>query len=454
MVDVVLVNVPHSFIGTLYGKSDEIFFYPPLGILYLASSLREHGYDVAVLDAPTMQLTMEDLTWRILQYDPKIIGLSATTPQAKSTVQLANALSQHGYNGKTVLGGSHATLDQRFMAKYPYFDVLFQGEAEVTFPNIIEHIKSGSLDGTVIKGESPKNLDSLPFPARDLTDLKSYFVPIYSEKFTAILASRGCPYRCSFCCRPCVPRTMRFRSPENIRDEIRECREQFNLKYFQFVDDIFGLNRKATFELLELLKSLDIQFGFQTRVELLRDEAYVETLRNAGCREISLGIESGDEQIRKINGKPFSDETIQQTIDLCHKYDIEVNSFYIIGLIGETETTVATSICHPKAMKTDYIEFHIIVPYPQTEIFQHALNEQALTADIWDKHISGDLAEQPIYIPKALTRDFMVQAQREAYRNFYFNPHYVMKRLLKDFSSPNKLRQDFRTAITLAKNFL
>ena len=460
MTDILLVNVPHSFLGThksepaVTSQEGELFSYPPLGILYLASVLRTRHYSVTVIDAPSKLFSIYDLTYLVDSYDPSILGLSVTTPQVRSAVQLGRAVKEQRPQTKIVLGGSHATLDPDFMIKYPYFDVQFQGEGEVTFPHIVSDIEAGKFDGQLIKGEEVKDLDSLPFPSRDLIDTNAYFVPIYGERFTSMLSSRGCPYQCSFCSRPCVPKSIRFRSPQNIFSEMRECKEQYSIRHFQFVDDIFGVDRRRTLDLLNLIKHLDIQFGFQTRVELMQDENYVWALAEAGCKEISLGIESGDEQIRRINGKYFSDEALRRTVKLCHQHNIEINGFYIIGLIGDNKDTIAKTVRHPSMIGVDYVEFQVIVPYPGTQVFEEGIRETALNGEVWDRFASGELEEQPVYIPKTLTRDYMLQAQKHAYRIFYFNPHYVLKRFSRDITSVKKLRQDAKTAIVLAKSFL
>ena len=460
MVDVCLVNVPHSFMSTHKSevtttdlKTGEVFFYPPLGLLYLASSLREAGFSVTVLDAPTLKVTLQKLTTQILACDPKIVALSATTPQARSAVQLAKSIKQQSATTKVDIGGPHATLDSEFIQKFPYFDLQFQGEGEISFPEVVKHQLRGNYSRRTISGVNSQNLDDLSFPARDLIDLAQYFIPTVGTRFTSLISSRGCPYACSFCSRPCMPKGIRFRSPSNIYDEITEVIGTFGIEHFQFVDDLFGVNKKLTLKLLEMICHLGITFGFQSRVALLQDDDYVRAFAEAGCRTLSLGVESGDENVRKLNGKPFTEEQLRRAISLCHKHGIKVNSFYVAPLIGDTTETLKTTAIHAISTGTDYVEWHLLIPFPKTEIFDLAVEHGVLEPDVWDNYVSGELENQPTYVPSTLTREFIVSLQREAYKRFFFRPSYIVKRFIQDFTSLTKLRRDANVAFVLAKNF-
>ena len=227
----------------------------------------------------------------------------------------------------------------------------------------------------------------------------------------------------------------------------------FGIEHFQFVDDLFGVNKKLTIELLEMISRLGITFGFQSRVALLQDDNYVRAFAEAGCKTLSLGVESGDENVRKLNGKPFTEEQLRRAINLCHKHGIKVNSFYVAPLIGDTAETLMKTATHPISTGTDYVEWHILIPFPKTEIFNLAVEQGVLETDVWDHYISGELENQPTYVPPIITREFIMSLQREAYKRFFFRSSYIVKRFIQDFTSLTKLKRDANVAFVLAKNF-
>jgi len=250
-----------------------------------------------------------------------------------------------------------------------------------------------------------------------------------------------------------MPRGIRFRSPANVYNEITEVINMFGIEHFQFVDDLFGVNKKLTIELLEMISRLGITFGFQSRVALLQDDNYVRAFAEAGCKTLSLGVESGDENVRKLNGKPFTEEQLRRAINLCHKHGIKVNSFYVAPLIGDTAETLMKTATHPISTGTDYVEWHILIPFPKTEIFNLAVEQGVLETDVWDHYISGELENQPTYVPPIITREFIMSLQREAYKRFFFRSSYIVKRFIQDFTSLTKLKRDANVAFVLAKNF-
>lgn len=468
MVDLLLINASHSFLETHTAKKSrgrEFFRYPPLGMLYVAAACEQQDIEVVCIDAPAEGLDVVECAERVIGYEPKIVGISATTPQARSAVQLAHELRiAYGHKISIGFGGTHARLDQQFTDKYRDFDWILSTSAplgaaygEITVPKIIKKILNGiHVYGLVEAEQLDRNLDAIQYPARHLLDTNLYHMPAYTGKFTPLISARGCSFACSFCSIPSLSRIIRYRSAPNVRLEIEQCKRVFGIKNFQLVDDTFLLNREHSLAVIEAFKSNDVKWGFQTRVKLAHTlgEEIIKRCADAGVQEISLGIESSVESVRFRNGKDFTDQELRDVVDWCDWYGIDVAFFMMIGLIGDTKETLKKNVRYPvEVVQPSYLESHLCVPYVGTEIFDIGVREELFSSDIWDRWIRGEVDEQPIYVPPGLTLEQMQESQREAYRQFYFRPNYILRRAKRDIMSWSALTRDYRAATTLFSEF-
>jgi len=455
---VILVNPPHSFIEThrgreKQGKTKEILSYPPLGVLYLASALETDGIKVKVIDAPAHGFRLQETVHEIEKGKPVFVGISATTPQTYAAVQLAKTLRERYRDDLVIgLGGAHVSADPDFINRFPYFDFAIKGEGEITLAKIVRMILNGERLRGVYHGQAPSNLDEVPPPARHLVNNNLYFIPIHEKRFTSIIASRGCPYDCLYCSRPVIGRNVRFRSPRNVVAEMIECIDKFRIQWFQFVDDTMTLNRSHIIRLCDeiLNRKLDIEWGCQTRVDLV-DAQILSAMRKAGCREISFGIESGSERVRRVLRKNFKDESVFKAFKFCRKIGIETTAFFMLGLPTETRDDLYRTIEFTRMIQADYIEVHITTPFPGSDLFTNAIKEGRVPINVWDKYAEGKTENLPLYVPPTLIGEDLSKEQKRVYRMFYFRPHYILRRFFLDMSSVKKLKQDVKTAIVLMR---
>ncbi len=450
-----LINPPHSFMEAHRGgrKSPKaLLSYPPLGLLYLASVLEKENIKVKVIDSPADGSNVEDIIHVIENEKPSIVGMTATTPQTQSAVHLAKALRTKFENTVHVgLGGAHISADPDFITRFPYFDFGLTGEGETTFLEIVKKILGGEQVKGVYHGEPSSNLDSVPFPARHLINSDLYFMPINAKKFTSIITSRGCPYDCLYCSRPVIGKNVRYRSPENVVTEMEECIQKFGTEWFQFVDDSSTLNKNHMLQICKELtdRRLNVKWGCQTRIDLV-DETLLKIMHEAGCREISFGVESGSNRIRTILRKRFGDESVFKAFKLCRKIGIETTAFLLLGLPTETRDELYETVNFGKKIDADYVEVHVSTPFPGSDLFNLAVKEDVIPADIWDIYVEGKLGSTlPLYIPSSLTREEVQEAQKQAYKKFYFRASYIFRRLSQDIHSLQKLKRDLAVARSL-----
>jgi anaerobic magnesium-protoporphyrin IX monomethyl ester cyclase len=440
---VVLINPPHSFAATHRGdkKRKEILAYPPLGLLYLATVLAKNNIDVRVIDSPTKGLNILEVISIVESEHPQVVGITSTTPQTRIAVQLAKALKQRLPQTPLGLGGAHISADPSFIERFPYFDFGVIGEGEITFLSLVKHIIEGNKVRGIYQGEIPTNLDDIPIPSRYLLNGGRYFMPIHSKKFTSILTSRGCPYDCLYCSRPVVGKHVRYRSAENVIQEIKQCIDRHEIEWFQFVDDTMTLNRENTVNICRELidKQLNISWGCQTRVDLV-DLELLKLMYKAGCREISFGVETGSERVRKMIHKNFSDETVKKAFQWCRDTGVDTTAFFIIGLPTETEEEREQTIKMSQKLPASYAEFHVTTPFPGSDLLPFA------PQGIWDRYVKDNSLALPILGPSTI-----LYTQKRAYRKFYLRPLYILQRLQRSLRSPRRLLKEIKVGVTILK---
>jgi|TARA_B100000315_G_scaffold260896_1_gene326970 radical SAM superfamily enzyme YgiQ (UPF0313 family) len=452
MSDVILVYPPYSFDEEKQRFLAKFSASPPLGILYLASALEKNAVKVKIIDAMAAQLKLEDVVKLIEKEGAQVVGISATTPQTRGAVQLAEALKRILGNSIIIgLGGPHVTTDPDFIHRFPYFDFGFIGEGELTFPSLVEKMLNESFPWkrpAIFRGEHMSNLDDIPLPARHLLEKDIYGEA--DEQFAPIMSSRGCPYDCVFCSKPVAGRSVRYRSPENVVDEI----ESVDVGYIVFADDTFTLNKKITLKLCREIidRKLDVGWQCETRANLV-DEDLLKVMKRAGCKKIEFGIESGNERVRtNIVHKNPTNEQIRKTFSLCRKVGIETAAYLMLGFPTETREDMRETVAIGKNLGADYIGVHLTIPMPGSELCSLAKQDGRISEDVWDRYAKGEIEEQPIYVPEDLTLDEMKKAQKNAYRQFYFQRRFILKRLAQDICSIRRLKHDIAVALSLLKH--
>lgn len=231
-----------------------------------------------------------------------------------------------------------------------------------------------------------KNLDNLPFPAYELIDMDYYtrpnirsIRPIFLSQFS-VFSGRGCPYNCRFCCNSTIwKRTVRFRNYKNVVDEIEYLIKKYSIDGVYILDDTFSLKSKRVLSFCSELKrrKLDIIWGCETRVDIITEEL-VKAMKEAGCIQIDLGVESGSQKILNNLNKGITVKQIKEAFKLCQKYKIRTYANVMFNTIDETEDDVKKTLDLCKEIKADVYGFAIMTPYPGTDIYN---NIKPLTVD-------------------------------------------------------------------------
>ncbi|MDD5618286.1 MAG: radical SAM protein [Candidatus Omnitrophica bacterium] len=427
---------------------------PNLGLLYLASSLIKEGFDVKYVDISDNSLTLEEIKDFIDKEGIDIVGITAMTQNIRGAVQLARFLKENNCKAKIILGGPHFSADTTLLERFPYFDIGIAGESEITLVKIVKDLFNGKEVKGAFKGETPLNLDSLPPPARHLVDYSVYFKR--GSWASAIFATRGCPYHCNFCSIPAIDKRVRFRSPQLIVEEIKECVKLTGKKAIIFCDDALTIDKKFVYSLCEHILKLPfhIKWEAQSRINYV-DKPLLKMMKKAGCQKLLFGIESGNERIRnKVIGKGVTDKQIIEATKLCWEAGIEPDHYLMIGHPTETMREILDTVNCPLKFNPNIIGVFITMPLPGSPLFESAIEENVIDKDVIDKFITGKYGEGyeghwPYYIPKGLTISDLANAKKLTNRKFYLRLSYILKRALRDSRSLVKIKRDISEGLSL-----
>lgn len=447
---------------------------PPLGLLYVAAYLEKNaGCRVEVIDAQAEGLVYDDnFKKRIPRGDDLIVGITAMTftlPDVLRTVSLLREVEKEaGTNIKIVLGGVHPTIYPQETLRLPGIDYVVAGEGEVSFFELCGRL-AGKEEPLGVKGvlfkknsaivdngprEFIEDINSLPFPARRLTDIKRYNSILSRGKkiVTTMFTSRGCPFKCSFCDRPQLGKRFRARSPKNVVREMRECAGMGIQEIFIY-DDTFTVDRRRVTEICDeiIASGLKLDWDIRTRVDTV-DGVMLKALKEAGCRRIHFGVEAGTEKILKVLNKDISKERVEDVFRQCRELHIQTLAYFMIGSPSETRQDIDETVNFALRLNPDYLHATIFTPYPGTAVYNEALKTGAIKNDYW-RAFARDPKEgfTTPYWQESLSRDELLNTLEDFYRRFYGRPSYMLANLFK-IRSAGELKRKMRAASKILRH--
>ena len=424
---------------------------PLLGLAYLASCLEKVGHNVKIIDSLAMRYTLKDVEKKIKNFDPDVVGISATTQFIYEAYSIARMSKENNPNCMTVLGGPHTTvLSRKTLEECNFIDIIIRGEGERTLLELLEKKKKEDLIG--VRGisfrlndkiiENPdrpfiEDLDSLPFPAYHLLPMQKYvvndtklnidFFHTNKQPFGTITTSRGCPFNCSFCASNILwGRKWRSRSPENIIEELKILRNKYGLRKIFFVDDISTVKTKRIENLCKLIKEegIDISWECPTRANIVTKDLCLK-LKKAGCQTIGFGIESGVQKILDFLNKGITLELAEQAVKTVKNAGLQTDSNFMIGIPGETREMIKQTLAFAKKLDLTYTTFSILTPYPGTKIYEYVKKHNLLLTEDWSKYTSFN----PVIRINGMSSSEIKGFFRKANLTFNFSPMKIIKNI-------------------------
>ncbi len=403
--------------------------YPSLSIAYLSSIAKQEGYITEIISPNIIDGFNEEMFKDYLELDkPDYVAFTLFTTQVFNAYRLIKIAKQCGLT--TIVGGPHVSSlgGEEVGKECPEIDVLFEKESEETFREFLK----GNIKDKIIKMEKFCDINTLPLPDRSAYKEDGWqFDSNHLKKPVHILiSSRGCPFSCNFCYKDTFGRNYRQRDVENVLDECKQI-QQLGGKELYFIDDLFTFNKSWIIEFCQRKIELNIKMPFKClgRVDRL-DEAIIYNLYQAGCHTIAIGVESGNQQIVNWTNKNLKLEDVESCVKLCHKYKINVETYFIIGHRIDTERTIFETIDFARKINSDFPRFFLFSPYPGSQVWNELPIE--MKEKYWLEGIESDLrSTNPVSIctvpPKML-----IELWHFAHDHIYSNPAYL-KNIFREF---------------------
>ena len=448
-MNITLIYPPYSGIyGSFKPAAELVAYYPPLGLTYLVSALsRDHS--VSIIDMEVEGLGVDDVKELLIKHSSAVVGVTSTTPTHHIAEELFKLVKNIDKNIITVSGGPHPTsLPKQTLKETKELDFIVCGEGEKTLPEIVNSLE-GEKDFSKIEGiawrrggkiivnsrrKLIENLDELEFPARNLLNNEKYLWSVPKKgivPITTFMSSRGCPFQCVFCSqRVLFGEVMRYRSVENIIQELCEIKETYGINHIIWLDDTFGINKKRAYEVCDSIikEDLGITWECMTRVDVITKKL-LEKMKASGLVRLSFGVESGNQHILDAAKKGITLDQIRRAYDIATELDLETRMSVILGLPFETRKTVKKTIDFMKSLKAYQAYVNIGTPFPATEYYEMAKNGYGglhLLSDDWSEYRRWGNAVIEV---NDLSRDDLIRLQKRALLDFYLRPKQILYNL-------------------------
>lgn len=390
---------------------------PPLGLIYIASILKMHGYNTRILDLSVEDYSLVEFKRIIKDFSPQVVGISVYTETYSSSVQIAKLIKKVVPNAKIVFGGPHVTFLPEEALSNREVDFVIQNEGENTFVELLEYLKNNHYLLSRIKGLAYKDRDGNIKINEKRSYIKSLdMLPIVNEEMvnkelytysTTIISSRGCPGKCIYCAsRAMSGSKYRTRSAENLFGEIYYKYYKYGIRYFNIFDDTFTANVKRLTRFCDLVRKteLPITWRCDSRADVL-SEKIIDMLKDAGCIALHIGIESGSQEVLNELKKYINLEKAEKMVKYASEKGILPMCSFIIGHHCDTFETIQMTVDLAMKFKKKYgaaVAFSTNTPYPGTYLYEHA-KELGITihTKCWDYY---DIV-QPIISTKNISQD-------------------------------------------------
>jgi hopanoid biosynthesis associated radical SAM protein HpnJ len=435
----------------------ESYWYP-VWLAYPAGMLE----GARLLDAPPHHVSGAETIEIAREYE--FLVLFTSTPGFPGDILLARAIKQANPKIKIAFVGPHVTvLPEKSLRDCPEIDFICRKEFDYS---VVDYAKGKPLaeipgvsflqDGKIVHNpDAPQiqELDALPHVTeiykRDL-DVTRYNVPFLLHPFVSLYTTRGCPAQCTFCLWPQTlsGHPWRKRSTDDVAAEMVKAKQLWpNVKEFFFDDDTFNIQKARTIELCAKLKPLGLTWSCTSRVTT--DFETLKAMKEAGCRLLIVGYESGDQQILKNIKKGATVERARQFTKDCHKLGLVIHGDFIMGLPGETHETINNTIAFAKELDVETIQVSVAHAYPGTELYDFAVKNGFIVGDNKMVDEGGHQLAQIQY--PGLPADDIMSAVHRFYDEYYFRPKAVFRILRKAAFDSNDRKRLYKDAKSFLK---
>ena len=380
----ILINPSNRTIN----KTDNLYtnesLTPSLGLAMIAAYCRGSGFKAKIIDLRLAHWSADALLETIAEQEPLFVGITAFTNEIVQAAKIAEIIKDRYSDLLIVVGGPHPSiLPEVTLKEFKGFDVAVVGEGEETTLEIAKTLTNGSkndllnIPGIALRMDTGEvrltqlrstleDINQLPFPGWEFFELSFY------NRLFVMATSRGCPFSCYFCSPQYLGKEVRVRDPIKVVDEIEYLVHNFKAENIQFSDATLSLIGDQTFvmcdEIIRRRLHQKIQWECETRADSLNLKL-LKKMKEAGCRWIALGAETGNEKIlQQVVKKGETKGQIKEAVNLARQAGIKVRCFFILGHHNETEETIRETIGFALTLNPNAISFGLMVPNPGSEV--------------------------------------------------------------------------------------
>jgi anaerobic magnesium-protoporphyrin IX monomethyl ester cyclase len=417
---------------------------PPLGLSFVAASLEKADFKVQMLDNYHIRKTHEQIQEEVRRLKPEIVGITCGSVTYRPCIETAKAVKEVLPSCKIVVGGWQPSYMPESLLKHKEIDYLVRGEGEEAVVALASKISEGEdrqviakipgvalMDNGKMVMTPPKvieDVDQIPFPARHLLQMDIYdrAAPYFDAKpMDTMNVVRGCPYNCAYCeTKKLWGSKVRAFSPSRVVAEIKDLTQNYGTKGIYFVGDNFTINKKRTSDLCNLMKreNLDIEWVCDARVDQVSRELLRE-MKDAGCRTIWFGVESGSPRILEKLNKKITKEQISHAFKLCKEEGIQIACSFMLGIPGETIEDMEASFKFARKLDPDWCQFNVFVAVPGSALYREVIEK-----GLYDR------TEDFVTYVKTDEFDYekAVKIQQRFHSTFNRSPKRILRKIRKD----------------------
>lgn len=435
--------------------------WAPLSLATIGAVLKEEGFTIRIKDCTKGEIDIKGLQNIIKEFKPELVIINTATPSINNDLSSASSIKEADASTKTAYFGIHVTaLQMQCLKEYPCVDFIIRGEPEYTARDLAIAIRDGipyenidgiswQKDGSIFRNkprEFIKDLDHLPYPAWEELNLKLYTMPITGEIFLLVMASRGCPYPCTFCAASTMyGKKQRYRSAKRIVDEMVYIKKRFNISSFLFWAEGFISDKNHVYEVCnEIIKrGHRFKWAANSRVDTV-DLPLLKRMREAGCWMIGYGIESGNQDILDAVKKGNTLSQIEEAIKLTKQSGIKITAHVIIGIPGETKKHIFQTSTFVNKLDVDFLQLYCCIPFPGSPLYERAKKNGWINTGNWEMFEQNFCVLDTPYI----SAQEVMRLRKKIFKSFYLTPRRILK-ITKDIKS----LRDLKNFMVMVKNF-
>ncbi|MBU1289748.1 B12-binding domain-containing radical SAM protein [Patescibacteria group bacterium] len=446
--------------------------YYPFWLAYTAGVLDKEGFDLTIIDAPAENYNLSHVLEKTIKFQPQLIVIDTSTPSIFNDIKVAERLKKLLPNAFIVLVGTHpSAVPEETLGFSNKIDAVAKGEYDYTIRDLAYCLKNKDglekVDGLIFRKNSQiiinqpriliENLDEIPFVSqvyKKYFNIKKYFFAASDYPFVMMITGRGCPFRCFFCVYPQTfhSRKYRFRSPENVVKEFEYIVENLpEVKEIGIEDDTFTADRKRTVKICQLLIERQIKMKWYCNVRADLDLATMKWMKKAGCHLLTIGFESGNQNVLNNIHKGITIEQIKEFTKNARKTDILVHGCFMAGNPGETKETLEETLTLAKEINCDSMQFYPLIVYPGTEAYQWAKeNKYLISSDYRQWATKEGMYNCILNFPHLSSQEILNYCNR-ATREYYLRPAYILMKIKQMILHPQEIGRTIKSAKTFFK---